>query len=890
MSGGSFTDPQVFDFSASTGSIEIDTGSLTTYYFKLTNIPDYRRFNVTMTAGTALLTNTWSQWYAYTTFFAPNFHDTVGGYYPYDPTQSFFYPGGVDVIVKVQLDGAGPGTFTWAWTSVDEPHEPYSWYDPKPLALPSSATFHPSLGHTSNRFFTLHPTTTDPITVTTNEPDGYYEVYRETGVTTFDEYVEDGSNDASGTPTDVLSFVPVAGETYYVSLYTNADDADYTVTATSETLTPPPYVVTNDPWTAPTDVTLNAATGSFDYDNTGATTDVGDPSNYFTNAKRSIYYELQRLDTTQWLHLTANPGISDPSAIPQVWLWQEDPSDPTGWTYIPFLDPDGASLNTKAQAGLKHLLQIHFPASAPASPWDHAGTVTWTLKPIEAYENPETPVALPPGAAGQNTVVNPIFAGTNIGRRYYTITAPVAGSLQVVLEAASQDALDTGYARVTTADGVAFSVPERLAGATTPAAQGITVTAGETVKVETVASAGPVMFRWGMSTEVATWHDWHSAGWSDAADPLGAAGIRSWPRQWSSGYPPGDWVGPVHVQAEVGSRELAKAWIIGSDRLPGFAGRAISGENASWGNSATVPEAYLGGYMLADGAGDWQSASASASTVPLADYIAWDYVNWASGTQEHTPEEKALNRFYYDHLPIIYTANRYGEMPPRTFWPASDVAALKGVAVEWSEPNVERWNRYERIAFGGVREANNGGMGELHYVPDDALDIGLFATPNTAQNWQLSPGGMAGGQLKGQWSVPNVYGWSYSEDPGPLGRESQMTEADVFGGGSPTKGVTVYNDRYNVGISPFEGGVDFDAIRFGVDATGQSFTFFTLGGQASVAVDVRRVYPNLFRLGIYAENLEPIEAPTPPALLPGSFLHPNPNLDGQGTGVEVAFQ
>ena len=289
MTAKTWADPEPIDLSASSGALTIDTtppsGTPDRSYFKLAGLPEGRIYQLTVTDGTGVsFTSEYGDWTwnAFNPAY-PTEHLSVGRHNPYNTDPSTFYCAGIDLVLAIRM--VTHGTVTLTWTSIDWAERPYTWSDPDPIELPSGTLAYDALNRDTSsgenapgwqfgqeRHYVFAPSSADPVTIQTNEPSCYYEVYRETGNYSFDDYIEDGTNLVDGTP-DPIVFTPEVGQTYHLVVYPKGEPTTstaYTLSWTQGSIETP-YVVANDDAVDAIDLGQIVDGLTHGYDNTGAT-------------------------------------------------------------------------------------------------------------------------------------------------------------------------------------------------------------------------------------------------------------------------------------------------------------------------------------------------------------------------------------------------------------------------------------------------------------------------------------------------------------------------------------------------------------------------------------------------------------------------------------------
>jgi hypothetical protein len=528
------------------------------WHIKLTGVPQGRM--VTLDFDITLGGPNWYNpgWIAYVASY-PEGHEYTGYAYMRNPdgTDSgperlSFYGFGGDIILKVMP--ATLADFTMSWTSYEtDPIAPRSWFDREVLDPDGGTLTYDGTGDdyisqvvgSPYRFYSITPTSSDPLTISTDEPNCYYEIYSETGIWSYDDYIEDGYNLSDGTPDPdggVLEISPAAGQEYVIVVYPEelpTPETTYTLTWSQASFVPP-YVVSNDMVINATNLGLATSGMTHAYDNTGATTD---PE--VTWGKRSIWYRFH-VDSPQALRLTLTASDSDPTRDPRSALFH---SDSIGTTLASGHVGSTDSLFYNLEPTLEYYLMIYFDSSTPTSDWEQAGSMAFELKPIPPEQQTPTPV-LEPGDAnpggGQNFHVGRVWSdqwwsahGT------VRIVAPSDGGLSIIVEAGDEGGtvyrpsadLQTPYGYQTYVGGTAIwrtdpyvfktdlSIPSgvpqgprwlpwRAVGETDPQPLTIRVKAGDELTVIVHSAQSGCYIRWGMASKD-TPSDWFSARYGD---------------------------------------------------------------------------------------------------------------------------------------------------------------------------------------------------------------------------------------------------------------------------------------------------------------------------------------------------------------------------------------
>lgn len=575
------------------------------FYVRMRNLPECREYHPMVTPGTTTIVDEYSAWMAWIEAYPENSGDYAGYYQRFSPSNSYidafgtFHGGGI--IVRFKL--AGYGTFTWTWTSTDYAQRPFSWFNAKPLTGANGVEHYTdwddALGY--RLFYTMTPTTTDLITITANQPDNYFEVYRETGQTSYDDYIEDGYNLYHGAPTPdpdggECAFQPVVGQTYVIVVYGNSPDPAnppyWELTWTTTHLEPPPYVITNDELATAKAVQISGDTGSFGYDNTGATQGVqdGDP--------RSIWYSFS-VSQARYLYFKATPGDAAAGA-PRLAVWNTDGS----YASVSQSTPAVGDLVMKGVPGTTYVMEMYWPDSNPGTPWDSTGSCGWKFYDIP-NDAPETAQPLAIGGGGdpavpdpQNVAANgpiPEFRGAGL---WFRIVMPMDGALCVVIEV--PDAEIAAHANFYNyfngalyKDGPGNDIygtfyPLRVLSGTIPA-RGVSQTtvlplmraakAGDVFLAYVMAPVEGALLRWGVATDP-EWGVWHSTDWSlgnSFSSPTPSA-IRDWPTGAGAFYGAADGVS----WSASDSQDLPESgvWpLLEGDRFPGLLDSVQYGKN-----------------------------------------------------------------------------------------------------------------------------------------------------------------------------------------------------------------------------------------------------------------------------------------------------------------------
>ena len=523
------------------------------YYVRLTDVPHGRVTDVSF-SGPMLVQNWEYQWMVLAPEYDESQGERTGGQYwnPYAGTlanSSEFYGIGRDMILVVSLSSLS--AFSMTWTSrMAVTEQPRMWYDrtvldPDGGTISFDGTDEVSTGG-PYRFYSLTPTTSDPLTISTNEPNAYYEIYSESGVRTYDDYIEDGWNDATGVPEagdGTLQISPVPGQEYVIVVYPEQQptpETTWVLTWAQESFVAP-YIVSNDMLVNA--LNLGKATPGLThaYDNTGATTDVEVPW-----AKRSIWYRFH-VDEPSFVKIAATPSSSDPGKDPDLFLFYSD-----GVTTGTYFDGGSSTIYTynPIPAGAEVYLMIAFGTATPTADWEQAGSMVFDVKPapphtVDVY-------TLPPGVdtpgGGQNYHVGPVFPGSSVGSfGVMQIVAPRDGGLSVIVEGGNEGGttykpsveLYLPYGYQTYVGGSALwrtdpyilntdhydppgypisarTLPWRPVGTTTTQPVTVRVKAGDILKVVVHVATSGAYVRWGMATKD-TPSPWFSARYGDIA-------------------------------------------------------------------------------------------------------------------------------------------------------------------------------------------------------------------------------------------------------------------------------------------------------------------------------------------------------------------------------------
>lgn len=575
----------------------LPSNTVVPYYVRMTGIPRGRI--VTLALSGAVATVDWQyQWQAFVTDYPESQSETTGYQYwnprnnpPSLDGKPYFYGTGKDLILRVGLSAMADFTVTWTSTEAPTPLQPNTWYDRQVVSpVGGSITYNGvpyATGQGRNRYYSFTPTTSDPLTITSNEPYGDWEVYAEDGVRSFDAWMGEGRNLADGTqdPARTLQISPNAGQEYVFVVYANGQptpEAEWTLTWAQQTFTPP-YVVSNDLFANP--ISLGDLTDGLAhaYDNTGATTDVAE----LPYGKRSIWYTFQ-VTADSMVLLTLIPSDTTDVKSPSTTLLSADRTVVANGDTV---------TSARLVPGLYHLA-ISFDSALPTSDWEQHGSMSFTVIPTPPHiVDPN--FTLQPGNAdpggGQNYHVGPVFPGTTVGA-YGTarIVAPSDGGLSLIVEAGSEggttlrpdvivnllshrtlrygytgyvpvslDTVPAGYYPAPT-DPTYWSdpanptrMPSRPVGTSSIEPVTFAVKAGDVIEVRIMAAYSGCYIRWGMTTTTKAPSGWVSARFGDyvthdgTAVPTGLtpeqatelrAGASDWPVDWDFelGNRPGD--------------------------------------------------------------------------------------------------------------------------------------------------------------------------------------------------------------------------------------------------------------------------------------------------------------------------------------------------------------
>lgn len=589
MSTGTWDDPFVVDFAAAAGTATVDMSAATSTdqhcYVRIVNAPENRVYSLVVTDGTgSFAADTFDGWYQVVESYGEANRVTLGSYDRFfEPRRKFFgIPGGSLLLFHMNSFG----TVDLSWTSEDWAPRPYTWFNPAPIDPAHGSVTYDAIHNTDQKFggrrnYTFSPTTTDLVTITTDEPNSYWEVYREDGVYPYDDYVID-----SGTG----YFTPEVGQVYHLVVYPNAspdETTTYTVTTSATAVPPPPYVVANDLYANFTDLGA-VSDGSFhSYDNTGATED---PE--LSWATRSIWYRFI-VDADVMARIKLTPGENTPAKVPscQV-ITAAGVNVGTGSG-----DGNNAAL-VNLKPGVEYRMAIYFDGANALSDWDAAGSMSFQLTPtppaLASYLDPTlAPYTLEPGNAdpggGQNYRIGPVFPGAgDWSAGIVRIVAPRDGGLSLILEAGSEggtayrpDAIvklpgyetllygrsgyvpvslstvPTGFISPAPTDPRYWQdpadpkrMPSRPVGNTAIEPITFTVKAGDVIDVQISYAISGCYIRWGMTSTTKPPTDWISArfgdsithdgtenpyGWTQEQVDAVRAGVADWPAVYDIG-------------------------------------------------------------------------------------------------------------------------------------------------------------------------------------------------------------------------------------------------------------------------------------------------------------------------------------------------------------------
>lgn len=536
--GETWDDPYVVT-GANSGSVTF-TPTTAYWYVLVDSTVDLRKYDF-------ITSTTNDNWIA---FHAASFVlGTYSGYiqYGYYGVRPFYADGGAIIFEWRGTAGVDPITFTW--TSTDPPPpRPYTWATADPITGDNgSVTYDDVAPDIGERYYSWTPSAGALLTVTSNEPYGYYELYSGTpadpAVYWHDtDYVGYGYMDESppGPYDEPLQFTADGGP-YHIIIYPNGDPT----AATAYTLSwsagaPPPYVVTNDDFTSP--LPMNLAAGSMSYDNTGATTVNG----YYATPRhvddsRSIWYSFTTGGTNQALILTATPTTADLGRRATIYI-ERYYSDSAAWEDDATQSTNGAA--AVLYASTEYRVALTFPEGDQGM-WENAGSLTWTTPDLPPNLTPETATD-----ASQSEEVTFLGLGSEV--RWYRVTQPIDGGLSIVLGDASLPRFSPLYPAVISVykpasmigpnqynwvrEGYYYArdseAPAYWGGGPTSGYLNGTGKAGDVYYVEVAYNhtglPATFLLRWGVSTEL-TWGDWQDSSYSRApGPPISVPGLGYW--------------------------------------------------------------------------------------------------------------------------------------------------------------------------------------------------------------------------------------------------------------------------------------------------------------------------------------------------------------------------
>lgn len=974
------------------------------YFIKVTGIPRGRI--VTPVVSGDIEAGDWQyRWRACVTEYAFSENEYTGSSYnnPYSPGvpsgSNMFYGLGRDMILVVGLE-TGSGPFTVDWTSTVAPTLPQGvwWYDRQVLNPAGGTLAYDAVqwapGNGSDRYYSLTVATSDPLTISTNEPDCYYEVYAETGVRAWDEYIEDGWNDpVTGVPMPgdgTLQITPIPGQEYVIVVYPNAvpDEAtEYTLSWSQESFVAP-YVVSNDMLINALNLGLATTGLTHSYDNTGAT-----PDPEVSWAKRSIWYSFH-VDAASFIKVTATPSSADAAKSPDLYFFYSDGLS-TG-TYFASGSPTAITY-TPVPAGAEVHLMIAFGDATPTSDWEQSGSMTFDVRAAPAHTT-ET-YTLPPGditpGGGQNYHVGPAFPGSSIGSfGTMRIVAPRTGGLSMIVEAGNEGG--TTYrpsvditlpyrvqvGRLTPenywdSDPLILKtdidpqqgprwLPWRAVGATTPDPITIRVKAGDVINIKVWSAVSGCYVRWGMATKGDT-SDWFSARYGDVITLDGTtrpevgwtpdalwvdvrANASAWPSPYELhlGTEPGDTRTPVvsYGGNYVGNngRNADGGGIVTNLMYPALQDD-INGLNGGRTTDTSYGDIVRNDINISAMHDPGQNSTRQEVDTGLRIVRHQGYVlgNDITQVKENGPDiwhdkvgdELAYALFRDANMPVAYRASngqlnafRRMDNPPYNYWDA-DYEMLQW-AIEWEGQDTDAptpvYNLYQWVnAIGLTRYVRApydplDGYNGTPIITPDPLNLRLYNIPVelTDQPWVMPEEIESAGQviyerdvpaepLTGKVNAPTIQpnistSITDSHDSyfsGPIAYDRDLKVANVFGR-QPVAGDMGFDVTYAMLIAPYrQRSLDIDGIlaTAWIDHGMAAPHYFThsMGGGLQCEMQVRtrlgRLYPPRFRVAKWVPSLAAIVTETPGPTTPGAgyFILPNPNLDGEGDGVDVHF-
>lgn len=761
-------------------------------------------------------------------------------------------------------------TYTLNWTTEDPPPPgPYSWDTAQAVGGATGSVQSTNVAaDLDTRWYTFTPTTSETISLWTDQPYGYIEIYSGSTENT-SSWIDDGWSDSTGAVVeDYADFTPTPGVTYHIAYYINdpgGDPLGTTYTMYWKTAAPPPYVVDNNDFTAPEPIDL-ASTGPITYDNTGAS-HVPSPPDY-NDEPRSIWYSLSPVTEDTFVKFTGVPGFVDPATNPHfqiLVLRDEDPAN-VWWSSIgsgTYNDRFG-SIIAKLSPGKQYRLSIAFP-NGDAGVWDDNGTLSWQLS--KAAPNGTSSNVLPLDQAA--TITSTSLGGFE--DQFFEIVAPIDGGLSILQGYADQPAsVNTSvvvYERQT--DGsLAYrgAVGNRSTSQPTAPSYVQSVKAGDVVIVNVQfahGNSGSTKLRWGISTQV-TWGPWQDAS-EQRAD---------------SGYPP---YRPWYINGGI-SQRWAKWSSAVDDTVYGNEGttaryfdgqraRADAGENAA----ITPPDSMQKSNVGYDG---WFASGYAG----LQGNYTRNQVNltfFASEWKVLPPPDEVANGGTLDpwevqHWPIL-NQSTYNGLNVNGY--NTDVPSeLRKRAVEWRDGA----GAIEHVVYVGPqcswnRDVGNTWAGNVHTIATDPFKLQIRRSSldleTLASTWR-NPADVAGMPVEWEYVAdPNTRSGSYT---------SQHTDADFIIYRDVKPGDTfvwAHTTDMHAKTLPVDGAKILDDHRVANNGGNQStLPFWNLNGDVSWKWGQQaRIYPD-YRLGTYTESFAPIDTSPTPSPDPGTNVKLDPSL------------
>lgn len=631
---------------------------------------------------------------------------------------------------------------------------------------------------------------------------------------------------------------------------------------------PPPYVVGNDLFANAFTLPI-ASVGSLSYDNTGA----GDEGTNSTHDDwpRTIWYKFTA-PYAGIFSINVTPSVTDDYAKSRAYIYDRvSTTTPNYWFAVTGADNHAQYL---CVTGKTYYVALSFPYGNQ-NLWDAAGNITWTY--TQTYENVTQSTQVPLNQVTPLTL--PPYLGTQT--YYFYVNVPTSGGLNAALGDTTSDPLPAGWSAnmsVYDSNGTYLgSVPYRSS--SDPNALWMYDAGPGMYYFQLNVSSwggGDLLARWGLSNQFASTTDWYSSSHSPSI------GVASWN------------VGQVNY--------LTDFWRTGADH--DYIGETVNNTGHFTAVRAEV-----------DGGANATHGSPTALIPPPVGYGGW-FAEGFNGTNDYTKtlinqSTKFRNIQCYEFLygfdpsDLPNSLDSYWQQAPALlYFTESELASKK---IIWDTPSGDlevstQWEFYSRYSWD--RHVSNPWISAVPTVMRDPYSIEIRRISST---WDAVTGGwqsqysITAGQFITSFATPtsgsgNTGDYVYNQDPSNPYHWSIPTDLYV----GQYYGYSISTDTWNQTKS-----IDIDTMfneYVAANGGNPNYTgaqpFWNLIGDAEIIGGPYMVYPKQFKVGTYAENLQPIDPtggggyppydPTdiPSVWDPATNFWPDYTIDDPNTPVE----